>query len=233
MTIAIMQPYVFPYIGYFQMMKASDVFVLYDDVNYIKQGWVNRNRILVSGKDALMSIPLKGASSFKQINEIEVNYTLKDYRKILPTIDQNYKKAPYFNTVFPLIDDVFKSEKLTIADFAEQSIQSINNYLGIETEILRSSVSFSETKELDRADRLIEICKRLKATDYINALGGQELYTKPFFKSHNINLHFIKSLPVEYQQFQNEFVSWLSIIDVLMFNSVEETHTLLNKFELI
>ncbi len=233
MKVAIMQPYVFPYIGYFQMMKAVDAFVLYDDVNYIKQGWINRNRILVSGKEALFTIPLKGASSFRQINEIEINRTLKDYLKIVTTLQQNYKKAPFFDEIFPLLEKVFENENRTIADFAEDSIRSINRYLGIETELLRSSIEFADTKELERANRLVEICKRLKATDYINALGGKQLYEKSFFREHDINLHFIESRTVKYPQLQSEFVPWLSIIDVLMFNEKIKILDLLENYELV
>ncbi|MCP2037671.1 WbqC family protein [Chryseobacterium sp. HSC-36S06] len=233
MKLAVMQPYIFPYIGYFQMIHTVDVFVFYDDVNYIKQGWINRNRILVNATDVLFTIPLKDASSFKMIKDTEINKDGTGYKKILKTIEQSYKKAPYYETIFPLVENVFNRTHDSIADFAFESIKEVNAYLGISTILERSSSNYAESKRLDRAERLIEICKRTSATEYINAIGGMELYSKEHFASKGIDLKFIKSKPIEYEQFNNNFVPWLSIIDVLMFNSVEEIHDMLNCYELI
>lgn len=233
MTAAVMQPYLFPYIGYFQMINAVDVFVFYDDVNFIKGGWINRNRMLISGSDKLFTVPLKDASSFKLIKDVEINNEVPAYSKILTTIAQSYKKAPFFSEVFPIIESVFRSPSSTIADLAILSIKAVNEYLGISTILKRSSVDFPDTKGLERAERLIAICKRTGAEKYINVIGGQELYTKEYFSSQGIDLKFIKSEPIAYKQFDNEFVPWLSIIDVLMFNSVEEVHHLLKKYQIL
>lgn len=233
MTVAVMQPYLFPYIGFFQMINAVDVFVFYDDVNFIKGGWINRNRMLMNGSDKLFTVPLKDASSFKLIKEIEINTEVPAYSKILTSIWQSYKKAPFFPEVFPIIESVFRSPNETISDLAMLSIQAVNEYLGITTVIKRSSLDFGDTKGFDRAERLIAICKQTGAEKYINAIGGQELYTKEYFASKGIDLKFIKSQPIEYRQFDNEFVPWLSIIDLLMFNSVEEVKLMLNKYILI
>ncbi len=228
-----MQPYLFPYIGYFQMINAVDVFVFYDDVNYIKKGWINRNRILVNGKDKLFTIPLKDASQNKMINEVDIFLERPEVRKIFETIKQNYKKAPFFSEVFPIIESVFWSPSSTIGDLAILSIKAVNEYLGITTVLKQSSVDFANTKGLERAERLIAICKQTGAEKYINAIGGQELYTKEYFASQGIDLKFIKSEPIAYKQFDNEFVPWLSIIDVLMFNSVEVVHHLLKKYQIL
>lgn len=225
-----MQPYLFPYIGYFQMINAVDVFVFYDDVNFIKGGWINRNRMLINGSDKLFTVPLKDASSFKLINEIEINTKVPAYSKIVTSISQSYRKAPFFQEVFPIIESVFKSPVATICDLTVLSIQAVNDYLGIATLLKRSSLDFADTKGLDRAERLIAICKQTGAQKYINAIGGQELYTKQYFASEGIDLKFIKTQPIEYRQFDNDFVSWLSIIDVLMFNSVEDIKVMLNKY---
>lgn len=228
-----MQPYLFPYIGYFQMINAVDVFVFYDDVNFIKGGWINRNRMLISGSDKLFTVPLKDASSFKLIKDVEINNEVPAYSKILTTIAQSYKKAPFFSEVFPIIESVFRSPSSTIGDLAKLSIQAVNDYLGITTVLKRSSVDFADTKGMERAERLIAVCKQTGAEKYINAIGGQELYTKEYFASQGIDLKFIKSEPIAYKQFDNEFVPWLSIIDVLMFNSVEEIQVILNKYLLV
>lgn len=228
-----MQPYLFPYIGYFQMINAADVFVFYDDVNFIKGGWINRNRMLMAGSDKLFTVPLKDASSFKLIKEIEINTEVPAYSKMLTTIVQSYKKSPFFSEVFPIMESVFRSPSSTIGDLAILSIEAVNEYLGITTVLKRSSVDFADTKGLERAERLIAICKQTGAEKYINAVGGQELYTKEYFASNGIELKFIKSESLDYKQFDNEFVPWLSIIDVLMFNSVEEIKVFLNKYLLV
>ncbi len=236
MKVAIMQPYVFPYIGYFQMVKAVDVFVLYDDVNFIKRGWINRNKILANQQESLFSIPLQTPSQNDLINNtfIHIESFSNWLKKFGRTLHLNYRNAPFFYDIFPLVNQVLANEdNLTIADLAQQSIQIVMDYLGIKTKLIRSSVFFGETKSLDRAERLVAICQNLQATQYINALGGQELYEKPFFQAHGIDLYFIKSLPIHYQQYQNEFVPWLSIIDVMMFNSPEEINVMLDQYELL
>ncbi|MDF0718778.1 WbqC family protein [Kaistella sp. PBT33-4] len=232
MTAAIMQPYFFPYIGYFQMINAVDVFVFYDDVNFIKKGWVNRNNFLLNGRGKLFTIPLKDASQNKMINEVKTILESPDVSKILETIKQNYKKAPFFQGVFPVIERVFRLQNSTIGDLAMVSIQVVNEYLGITTVLQRSSMEFADTKGLERAERLIAICKQVGAETYINAIGGQELYSKEYFASKGIDLKFIKSEPLDYKQFDHEFVPWLSIIDVMMFNSVEDIRKMLKYYTL-
>jgi hypothetical protein len=233
MKVAIMQPYFFPYIGYFQMIKAVDAFVFYNDVNYIKQGWINRNRLLVNKEAKYITIPLKRLSSFSLIKNIEINPELKEYKTMLKTIEMAYKKAPYFHAVFTLVKEVLNKEYKTLDEITIQSIKRCCEYLDIKTQFYIASKDFANTKGLERVERLQTICKQLNANHYINALGGQELYTKEDFAKENIQLQFIQSKPINYQQFNNEFVPWLSIIDVLMFNSKEEIKELLNQFELI
>jgi hypothetical protein len=230
MKCAIMQPYLFPYIGYFQMINSVDSFVFYDDVNYIKKGWVNRNRILIQGKDAYFNINLKEASQNKLINETEVSF---ESSKILKTIEQNYKKAPYFQHVYPLLSQVFTGNHRTISEYSIDSIVTICDYLNLKREFKCSSLYYSDTKKLERAERLKEICRLNSADIYINALGGQELYSKSDFAQSGIELFFIKSRDVKYKQFKDEFVPWLSIIDVLMFNSKEDVRMMLTQYELI
>lgn len=223
-----MQPYLFPYIGYFQLINAVDTFVIYDDVNYIKQGWINRNRILLNSKEHLITLNLINSSSFKLINEIEKG---SNNIKVLKTIEQAYKKAPYFHVGFSVIEDILNVKENNLARFLEYSIRRLTLHLSIKTQI---EVSSKLEKDISKKgqDKVIDICKSMNASTYINAIGGQGLYSKEVFSQNHLELKFIKTNSINYHQFDNEFVPWLSIIDVMMFNSTEEIKEMLNKFEL-
>lgn len=237
MNIAIMQPYIFPYIGYFHLINAVDKFVFYDDVNYIKGGWINRNRILLNNRENLFTIPLKGASSFQQINQTQVNQLLypKWKKKFLISLEQSYKKAPFFKESYHLIQDTLNQpiNNDSISDLAIASITSIANYLKLPNVFEKSSTTYPQTKGMEKASRLIEICNINNANTYINPSGGKELYDKSSFKEKGINLFFIKNKLPTYQQFSSTFVPGLSIIDVMMFNSKEDIQEILNHYKLI
>ena len=229
MKLAIMQPYFLPYIGYFQLINAVDKFVIYDDVNYIKQGWINRNRILLNGKDHLFTISLLGASSFKKINEIIIK---NNFDKTIKTIEQGYKKAPYFDRFFPMIIGIFRFETLNLSEFVYNSIKEIANYLDIKTDFVISS-KLEKDDSLRGQDKVIHICKLFYSNVYINSIGGQNLYSRDFFRNNGIELKFLKTNSISYQQFNNTFIPNLSIIDMLMFNSKERVVQLLEEFTLL
>ncbi len=236
MKIAIMQPYLFPYLGYFQLINAVDTFVSYDDVNYIKGGWINRNNLLVNQKPYMFTISLESPSSFTLISEtkIDIEKFVVYKGKLLKTITQSYKKAPFYKEVFPLIEDFFiTNNKIFIADLALDSLVLVSNYLGINTTFQKSSIAYHNSKEFEKTDRLIDIIKNNNAQEYINPIGGIDIYDKEDFNINGIQLQFLKTQSVVYKQFENDFVPWLSIIDVLMFNSKEEIGLLLNKYELV
>jgi hypothetical protein len=231
--VAIMQPYFFPYIGYFQLIKCVDYFVFYDDVNFIKGGWIQRNRILNSKEVIYISVPLIGASSHKKINEIQINLNEIAQSKLLKTITYIYGKAPYFNEIMPIIQAVIIDKSTqNLAQIAAKSTIAVANYLSMNTTFFFSSELEFGKKVTDRADRLVEIVNGFKAKKYINPEGGKKLYSKTFFKSNGIELKFIKSRLKEYRQHSGEFVPGLSIIDILMNNSKTEVMNLLNEFEL-
>lgn len=234
MKLAIMQPYVFPYIGYFQMVNAVDKFVFYDDVNFIKKGWINRNRILVNEQDYTFTIPLQKASQNNLIKDSYINLnTYTEWKtKFYQTLEHNYKKSPNYNAITALIQSILENKKETISELSIASIKQIADYLNIETSFVLSSENY-HNQGMEKEERLIDICKKEGATQYINAIGGQELYKKENFDIHGIQLNFIKPLPIEYKQFNNDFVPWLSIIDVLMFNSIDEVKLMLDKYELV
>jgi len=229
MKLGIMQPYFLPYIGYFQLIKAVDRYVIADDMNYIKQGWINRNNILLGGSPFRFNLTLIEASINKRINEI---YVVEEQYKLLKTIEVNYRKAPYFNQVFPTIEGIFGYEDKNLARFVGNSIIKIAGYLRLDTEFLYNSDHECE-QTLKGQERLISNCHIYGAKVYINAIGGTELYDKETFRQAGIDLLFLKTHPIEYKQFNHPFVPNLSILDVLMFNSVEETNELLMQYELV
>lgn len=230
-----MQPYLFPYIGYFQLVAAVNKFVIYDDVNFIKGGWINRNNVLINKKSNLFTVPLNKASSYTLINETKIN--LKFYNiwkvKFLRSLEQSYKKSPYFTDVFNLIENVLEiNENDLISKLAVNSIKSVSDYLQLDTEICETSEIYN-TKTKSGQERVLDICEIEKASQYINPIGGIELYSKNTFKEKGIVLNFIKSKPIIYSQFDNDFSPWLSIIDVLMFNSIGEVNKMVNQYELV
>lgn len=232
MNVAIMQPYFFPYIGYFQLIAAVDLFVVYDNIKYTKKGWINRNRLLLNGKDEVFSLPLKKASDFCNIDE---RYIAPDFKpeKFLNKLKEAYGKAPYFDPTFILVENIIHHEENNLFGFLHNSIIRICDHVGIRTEIISSSIVPVDHEKRSQ-DKVIAICKQLHATGYINAIGGLELYSKSTFENQGIDIKFIKSKPFEYCQFKNEFIPSLSIIDVLMFNSVERIrHDILINYDLI
>lgn len=229
MKLAIMQPYFFPYIGYLQLINAVDEFVIYDDVNFIKQGYINKNNILGNNKAQAFTLELKGASSYSLINEIEIGNNSK---KILKTIKQNYAKAPFFKDVMPLVEDIFNFQEKNLARYVGSSLQKIAEYLQINT-IFHYSSELDKNCELRAQDKVINICENLNASHYINAIGGQELYSKDTFEENNIKLNFIKTNLQTYKQFGQEFIPYLSIIDVMMFNNIDTINQHLQSYELI
>jgi len=228
MKLAIMQPYFLPYIGYWQLINAVDKFVVYDDVTFIKGGWINRNNILADGKKQLFTIKLDGSSSFKLINQIGI---LDDFIKLQKTISMNYSKAPYFQDVWRVLNSIFAFDKSNLADFIFNSTVIINKYLGIGTELLRSS-DLEKDECLKSQERVIDICVRLKANKYYNSIGGKELYDAHEFNKHGIELRFLRTTHKPYAQFKNECVMGLSILDMMMFCSPKEIKVMLDKYDL-
>lgn len=233
--VAIMQPYFLPYLGYFQLISEADIFVVYDDVKYTKKGWINRNRFLFNGIPEIFTIPLQKASDSLNIGE---RYLSNDYYKHaiknLRKIEQSYKKAPYFNETFTILERCFFHEEQNLFNFLLNSLNVICSYLKINTEFIMSS-KLKISKKIKCEQRVIEICKQLSAAHYINPIGGLDLYDKENFRQSSINLSFLKMDTVTYKQFNNEsrFVPNLSILDIMMFNSPQDIKEILNKYELV
>jgi hypothetical protein len=229
MKIAIMQPYFLPYIGYFQLMNTVDRFVIYDNIKYTKKGWINRNRILVNGKVGYISLSLKNASDYLNVNKRELSVSFDDDKnKILRVVEQAYQKAPYFEDTYSLFSGIMNDSSRNLFDFLYGSLKLIHAYLGMNTELMISS-SIPADHDLKSQERVISICKALHATEYINPPGGVDLYAENAFSANNIKLRFLQTGGIEYQQFNNVFVSNLSILDVMMFNSRDKIQEYLAK----
>lgn len=228
-----MQPYFLPYIGYFQLINSVDEFVIYDNIQYTKKGWINRNRILDHGSDRLFTVPIKKDSDYLDVVDRKLSESWdKDRKKLLNSLYMLYHKAPYFKDSFNIIEECLVDDENNLFTFILNSLNKINNYLDIKTNIVISS-SIDIDHSLKSQDKVLAICKAREATTYINAIGGMDLYSKAVFESNNIDLKFIKSQPITYQQFDGAFVPWLSIVDVMMFNSKDIIKDYLNSYTLI
>lgn len=227
-----MQPYFFPYIGYFQLMASVDLFIVYDNIKYTKKGWINRNRILKDGKDVIFSLPLKGDSDALDIRDRELAADF-NRTKLLNQFMAAYRLAPYFAQTFQLVEEIVQYEDRNLFRFLHHSIVKTCKHLGITTEIKVSS-DFAIDHDLRSQDKVLALCQAAGASTYINAIGGIELYSRETFLEKGIELKFIQSKSFEYPQLGKEFVPWLSIIDVMMFNSVETIRgSLVTKYELV
>ena len=229
MKLGIMQPYFMPYIGYFQLMKAVDKYVVYDDVNYIKGGWANRNHILINGEKEMFTVTLQKASQNKLFNEIVIG---DDFKKLMKTLQMNYSRAINFDQTMVLMERIISFPNKQLAVFIANSFREILSYLSVETEILMSS-EIPKDNSLRGKDKIIQICEILGADTYYNAVGGKNLYDQEEFREHGITLNFVDSLPQVYSQLHTrEFVSGLSMVYVLMNNTKDEVNRLLDSFQL-
>ncbi|MFC0525418.1 WbqC family protein [Pontibacillus salicampi] len=234
MKLGIMQPYLFPYIGYFQLINAVDTFVLFDDVQYIKRGWINRNRILVNGREHLFTFSIKKASQHNKINQTFFSERFPHEKDdFLKTLHANYKKTENYNVVYSIVQEALNiNVDNNVSEAIRKSILLINNYLDIQTEIIMSS-SLDKKESVAGQEHILEICNRLGASKYVNAIGGRDLYSSHSFREQNIDLMFLEPTRMEYKQFNNNFIPNLSIIDVLMLNNKNKIKQLLDCYHLI
>jgi hypothetical protein len=218
MRVAIMQPYLFPYVGYFQLLHHADIFVLLDDVAFINKGWINRNVLLVNCAKYVFSIPLSGSSQNKLIKDTRLHSDIRVRHKLLTTIKQEYKTAAEFESIFSLLQQVLLSAEEDVTALVLESLHRINAHVGLSVPIIRSS-AITKAAGLVAQARIIEICLQLGAHEYINLPGGRELYSAAEFAQQGITLKFLHPHMTPYPQRCKAFVPGLSVIDVLMYNS--------------
>lgn len=211
-----MQPYAFPYLGYFQLARNSDCFVLLDDVNYIKKGWINRNRIITTQGEYLFTIPLTKPSQNKKINTLKLCDFRKNSTALLNIVHQSYKKMPHFNEGYSVLEKCFTFEGEQLSDFISHSLHIYFEYLEIPTSIHLSSI-LDPQHQLRGQERIIYLNKLLDAGTYLNLPGGQELYDKKSFAAEALDLVFIDTTQhLKYEQPFGYKINQLSIIDASM-----------------
>jgi hypothetical protein len=233
MKLGVMQPYFFPYIGYFQLINAVDEFVVYDAIEYTKKGWINRNRILVNGNDAYISLPLRNAPDSLFVNARQLADTWPaERKKMLNRIGAAYRTAPEFRVIYPLIEAWLQVPERILFVFLHGLLVNLVEYLKIDTRIrISSHIDFDN--ELMSEDKVLAIAKARGADEYVNPIGGQGLYSRKRFQENGIRLSFLQSGETVYPQLVDEFIPSLSIIDVLMFNSPALVEEYLDNYRLI
>lgn len=224
-----MQPYFFPYIGYFQLIDAVDKFVIFDDVNYIKGGWINRNYILSGKSRQLITLPLQKISQNKKITNMEIT---EGNKKIIKTLEHCYRKAPFYEDVMPIILGILNQETTHLVTYLHNGLREISEYLGITVEWVLSS-EIDKNNKLTGQDKIIDICDNLGAKKYINLPGGKQLYDNKRFSEKNIELMFIEPGGIFYKQQNFDFVSNLSIIDIIMFNSCSNIRSFIKEYDIV
>lgn len=231
-AIAIMQPYFLPYIGYFQLMASVDKFVVFDDINFINRGWINRNRMLLNGASHTFTLPLRRASQNKLICEIERDDNQRWREGILRTIHHAYSRAPNYGKVSVLLETIVSYPAILLSEFLVNSLREISCYLSLELDIVNTSRQYQNV-ELKGQERILDICLQENADCYINPMGGIDLYDRSSFAERSIKLYFLNSRPTNYSQGEQGHIASLSILDVLMFNDVQSVSQLLKERDLV
>jgi hypothetical protein len=231
MKIGIVQPYFLPYIGYFSLINAVDIFVYFDDVQYIRRGWVNRNRIKINDDWHYLTLPVQKAPQTANINQVYAVQDVQEIEKIKKSIIFSYEQAPNFQAITDLIFNLLEPG-LNIATLNIRLTNEICNYLGCKTKTLTSS-DIEKNNMLKGQEKIINICQTLNGDSYINPIGGTELYFKERFQQAGIKLNFIEMKQTVYFQGKGDFIPNLSIIDVLMWNSIADIKQMLQEYRLV
>ncbi len=226
MKLAIMQPYFFPYAGYFSLVAAVDRFVFYDDVQYIKNGWINRNRILIGGAPKYITVPLRHASASSHIDEVAIADGAGWKRKMIESLRHSYGGARYFGQIDDLVRGVVMAQFDRISDMAKASVCAVARYLELPADFVQTSTDYGNSN-LQGVERVIDICRRESADAYVNLPGGRALYDEAQFAEEGIALRFVEPAALPYPQFSESFQPFLSIIDVLMHNPPDRVRSML------
>jgi hypothetical protein len=233
--LAVMQPYFFPYIGYFQLVARSDLFVFYDDVQFARNsrsGWMNRNAVLLNGAPHWLTYPISKGHQLELIRERRYRAADEDRQKVRNLLTSAYRRAPNFAPVFALVEEILEFPDVRVGAFNANLVERLAQYLGLTTRFMSSS-DLAYDRERKGPERILAICEALGARAYVNAIGGMELYDPVLFEARGVELRFLRPAVRPYRQFGEGFVPNLSIIDVLMFCPADEVRAMLAEHELI
>lgn len=234
MNVAIMQPYFFPYIGYFSLIQSCDKFIIFDTPQFMRKGWIERNRILkLSGGSSYIKVPLVKSPLNTSIVDMEINNDIDWKNKIFAQLEIYKKISPYYTQTLSLVNQCLEGEYTKISKLNENIIRKISAYLGITTDITVYSEQSDIINNVNSPDEwALEICKKIGADTYINAPGGKSFFDKQKYIDAGINLLFINPELKEYKQGVNSFEPGLSIIDILMFNSKETVMSFIKAYSI-
>lgn len=234
MKLAIMQPYFMPYIGYFSLIKHVNEFILFDTPQFIRHGWIERNRILKqNGEPLYIRVPLEKHHRDVKINNLVINNSENWKEKIIAQLAPYRKKAPNYWKVISLMKEIFELESESIVDINYHSLKKICEYLGIRTPIKKWSEMNIEIDVVNAPDEwALNICKSLHANKYFNPIGGASFFNSKKYEKSGIELKFMETRATKYKQFTNEFVPFLSIIDVMMFCDIDNVNKMIDNCKL-
>ena len=211
-----MQPYFLPYLGYFQLIQNSNIFIVADEYQFTTRGWINRNRAILNNQISTFTIPVSAAG--KKIND-KMIADMESTRSLKRRMIQSYKNSPNFADTVLLLDSIFSLNDVSLEVYIHNSIQHICKYLKIDTRILKLS-ELNYNRNLEGEDRVVSICKNLGATKYLNPEGGKNIYNGESFARAELELEFIEHKPIEYVQNFPGFTPRLSVVDsIFMLNS--------------
>lgn len=239
MTLGIMQPYLFPYLGYFQLMNYVDKYVFCGDMQYIRWGWVNRNRLRIhNGQQTyFFTFPVAKDDHRKKINERYYRDLKRNCDKLKKSLYLDYRRAANFEEAYTVLEEAMCFQEDNVAYFNMNANYIIARYLGIETEIsctdtIKDEIFWQKFIQLEREERVIYMCQYYNADTFVNAIGGIDLYHKSVFKDNGIDLYFLQMNDIVYPQSGDIFVPNLSIIDVIMRNKIDKARSLLKMYQL-
>jgi hypothetical protein len=229
MTLAIMQPYLFPYLGYWQLLALADEFVVYDDVQFIKNGWINRNRILLDGAPSWITLPVQHDSMHLPINRRRFTADFSERKQhVVRKLDHAYRRAPHLAAAMELVAESFACTDDNVAAFVTHTLACVCRRLGIRT-TMRMASSLQSGPSLHGADRVFAIAREVGADTFVNPAGGRKLYAPAAFQDAGLRLRFLEPpADIAYPQSSGGFVPFLSVLDAMAFNPPETVRRFLH-----
>lgn len=237
MKLGVMQPYFFPYIGYYQLIDHVDQWVVFDKTQYIRKGWVNRNRVLhpdVNKEWNYITVPVRKHDKSTPISLIEINNDLQWKKEIAGKLSHYKRVAPYYQAVLDLLDECFSQEAELLSDFLITCLSASCERLQIDfSPLVFSKMNLNIDDAKHAGQWALNIASALDAQEYVNPPGGYKIFDEAEFRAKSVNLRFLSSSISSYNQGKRPFVSGLSIIDVMMWNSADQIKEMLSRYSIM